>query len=124
VRISRKYSQRLTLRPDSKAAGRWSTSVGGEYFAIGVGGAVTGKGADLLIIDDPHSEQEGQSADPTVFDRTYEWYTSGPRQRLQPGGAIVIVMTRWHMRDLTGKILKSSSQRAGTDEWLSTGWNR
>ena len=62
----------LSLRADSKAAGRWSTSQGGEYFAIGVGGAVTGKGADLLIIDDPHSEQEGQSADPAVFDKVYE----------------------------------------------------
>lgn len=108
---------KLQLRADSKAAGRWSTNDGGEYFAIGVGGAVTGKGADLLIIDDPHSEQEGQSGDPSVFDRTYDWYTSGPRQRLQPGGAIIIVMTRWHMRDLTGKIIKSSTQRAGTDEW-------
>jgi len=107
----------LQLRADSKAAGRWSTNKNGEYFAIGVGGAVTGKGADLLIIDDPHSEQEGQSADPSVFDRTYDWYTSGPRQRLQPGGAIIIVMTRWHMRDLTGKIIKASAQRAGTDEW-------
>ena len=82
----------LALRADSKAAGRWSTNQGGEYFAIGVGGAVTGKGADLLIIDDPHSEQDGQSIDPGVFDKTYEWYTSGPRQRLQPGGAIIIVM--------------------------------
>ena len=91
--------------------------VDSEYFAIGVGGAVTGKGADLLIIDDPHSEQEGQSGDAAVFDRTYEWYTSGPRQRLQPGGAIVVVMTRWHMRDLTGKIIKSSAQRVGSDEW-------
>jgi len=107
----------LQLRADSKAAGRWSTNKNGEYFAIGVGGAVTGKGADLLIIDDPHSEQEGQSGDPAVFDRTYEWYTSGPRQRLQPGGAIVVVMTRWHMRDLTGKIIKSSAQRVGSDEW-------
>ena len=107
----------LQLRADSKAAGRWSTNRNGEYFAIGVGGAVTGKGADLLIIDDPHSEQEGQSGDPAVFDRTHEWYTSGPRQRLQPGGAIVVVMTRWHMRDLTGKIIKSSAQRAGSDEW-------
>ena len=107
----------LSLRADSKAAGRWSTSQGGEYFAIGVGGAVTGKGADLLIIDDPHSEQEGQSADPAVFDKVYEWYTSGPRQRLQPGGAIIIVMTRWHKRDLTGKIIKTSVQRAGMDEW-------
>ena len=65
---------RVALRADSKAAGRWSTNEGGEYFAIGVGGAVTGKGADLLIIDDPHSEQEGQSADPSVFDKVYDWY--------------------------------------------------
>jgi len=107
----------LGLRADSKAAGRWSTNKGGEYFAIGVGGAVTGKGADLLIIDDPHSEQEGQSADAGVFDKVYEWYTSGPRQRLQPGGAIIIVMTRWHKRDLTGKIVKTSVQREGMDEW-------
>ncbi len=107
----------VKLQQDSKAAGRWNTSDGGEYFAIGVGGAVTGKGADLLIIDDPHSEQEGQSADPNVFNRTYEWYTSGPRQRLQPGGAIIIVMTRWHKRDLTGQILKSSVQRSGAGEW-------
>ena len=62
----------VTLRSDSKAAGRWSTNRNGEYFAIGIGGAVTGKGADLLIIDDPHSEQEGQSADPSVFDHAYE----------------------------------------------------
>ncbi len=107
----------VLLRSDSKAAGRWSTNKGGEYFAIGVGGAVTGKGADLLVIDDPHSEQEGQSSDPSVFDRVYDWYTSGPRQRLQPGGSIIVVMTRWHKRDLTGQILKSSLQRVGSDEW-------
>ena len=107
----------VLLRSDSKAAGRWSTNKGGEYFAIGVGGAVTGKGADLLVIDDPHSEQEGQSSDPSVFDRVYDWYTSGPRQRLQPGGSIILVMTRWHKRDLTGQILKSSLQRVGSDEW-------
>ena len=105
------------LQSDSKAAGRWNTNKGGDYFAIGIGGAVTGKGADLLIIDDPHSEQEGQSGDPSVFDKVYEYYTSGPRQRLQPGGAIIIVMTRWHKRDLTGQILKSSTQREGSDEW-------
>jgi len=99
------------LRVDSKAAGRWATSHGGDYFAIGVGGTVTGKGADLLIIDDPHSEQEAKLAqgDPGVFDNVYEWYTSGPRQRLQPGGAIIIVMTRWSDKDLTGKVLKSDS---------------
>jgi len=101
----------IGLQADSKAAGRWSTNKGGDYFAIGVGGTVTGKGADLLIIDDPHSEQEARAAsnDPAVFDSVYEWYTSGPRQRLQPGGAIVVVMTRWSDRDLTGRILRSSS---------------
>ena len=108
----------LALQADSKAAGRWNTSKGGDYFAIGVGGAVTGKGADVLIIDDPHSEQEAAMAasNPEVYDKVYEWYTSGPRQRLQPGGAIVIVMTRWAARDLTGQVLKSAAQRAG-EEW-------
>jgi len=108
----------LNLSVDSKAAGRWNTSKGGDYFAIGVGGAVTGKGADLLIIDDPHSEQEAALAEvnPDIYDKTYEWYTSGPRQRLQPGRAIVIVMTRWSLRDLTAKVLKSSAERGG-DEW-------
>ena len=104
----------LHLQADSKAAGRWNTSKGGDYFAIGVGGAVTGKGADVLIIDDPHSEQEAAmaSVNPDVYDKVYEWYTSGPRQRLQPGGAIVIVMTRWSTRDLTGQVMKASRGQA------------
>jgi predicted phage terminase large subunit-like protein len=107
----------LALQADSKAAGRWNTSKGGDYFAIGVGGTVTGKGADLLIIDDPHSEQEAAMAavNPEVYDKVYEWYTSGPRQRLQPGGSIIIVMTRWAQRDLTGQVLKSAAQRSGED---------
>jgi len=107
----------VALRHDSKAAGRWSTNFSGEYFAIGVGGTVTGKGADLLIIDDPHSEQEAAIAEnnPEVYDKVYEWYTSGPRQRLQPGGSIVIVMTRWSKKDLTGQVVKAASQRGGED---------
>ena len=107
----------VSLSTDSKAAGRWNTNKDGEYFAIGVGGAVTGKGADILIVDDPHSEQEAAQGDPAVYDRTYEWYTSGPRQRLQPGGAICLVMTRWSKKDLTGSILKASIERGGADEW-------
>jgi len=107
----------VSLQADSKAAGRWNTNKGGEYFAIGVGGAVTGKGADLLIIDDPHSEQEGSSSDTNVFNRTYEWYTSGPRQRLQPNGSIVMVMTRWHQKDLTGQVVDASVKRGGADQW-------
>ena len=108
----------LELRADSKAAGRWNTSKNGDYFAIGVGGTVTGKGADILIIDDPHSEQEAALAasNPDVFDKVYEWYTSGPRQRLQPGGSIVIVMTRWSLRDLTGQVLKAAAARGG-EQW-------
>jgi predicted phage terminase large subunit-like protein len=108
----------VKLKADNKSAGRWATNKGGEYFSIGVGGSVTGKGADLLIIDDPHSEQEAKLAahKPDVFDAVYEWYTSGPRQRLQPGGAIIIVMTRWSLRDLTGQVLKASQTRGG-DEW-------
>ena len=107
------------LASDSKAAGRWSTSAKGDYFAIGVGGAVTGKGADVLVIDDPHSEQEAAMGqhNPEIYDKVYEWYTSGPRQRLQPGGAIIIVMTRWSQRDLTGQIIKKSGERIGSDEW-------
>ena len=96
--VSEQYAEvfpNVSLRQDSKAAGRWATNHDGEYFAIGVGGTVTGKGADLLIIDDPHSEQEATLGDPSVFDKVFEWYTSGPRQRLQPGGTIVVVMTRW-----------------------------
>ena len=117
---SEQYSQifpNVKLRHDSKAAGRWATNEGGEYFAIGVGGTVTGKGADLLIIDDPHSEQEAALAatDPSVYDKVYEWYSSGPRQRLQPGGSIIVVMTRWGKRDLTGRILKGVIERDGED---------
>ena len=102
------------LREDSQAAGRWETAQGGEYFAAGVGGAITGRGADLLIIDDPHSEQDALS--PTAMESAYEWYTSGPRQRLQPGAKIVLVMTRWSTKDLTGKLI-AHQKEAKSDQW-------
>tara|TARA_R100001443_G_scaffold30880_4_gene44803 strand:+ start:1657 stop:3129 length:1473 start_codon:yes stop_codon:yes gene_type:complete len=105
----------VKLRQDSSAAGRWDTYQGGEYFAAGVGGAITGRGADLMIIDDPHSEQDALS--PAAMENAYEWYTSGPRQRLQPGGAIVIVMTRWSEIDLTGKLLKQQARDILADQW-------
>ena len=103
------------LKADDKAAGRWGTSAGGEYFAAGVGAAMTGRGADLLIIDDPHSEQDALSS--SAFDNAFEWYSSGPRQRLQPGGAIIIVMTRWSMKDLTGQVIKLQAHDALADQW-------
>ena len=104
----------LKLQSDNKSAGRWTTNQEGESFYAGVGGAITGRGADLLIIDDPHSEQDALS--PTSMDAAYEWYTSGPRQRLQPGGIIVIVMTRWSTKDLVGKVLKRQGDEHA-DQW-------
>ncbi len=107
----------VSLRADSKAAGRWDTNGGGEYFALGVGAAMTGRGADLLIIDDPHTETAGINPTLDYFENVYEWYSSGPRQRLQPGGAIIVVMTRWSQLDLTAKILENANQREGSDQW-------
>ena len=110
----RELFSQVFLKQDSKAAGRWETSEGGEYFAVGVGGAMTGRGADLLIIDDPHSEQDAMSE--LALDNAWEWYTSGPRQRLQPGGAIVVVMTRWGTKDLTARLIKQQSSHKA-DKW-------
>jgi predicted phage terminase large subunit-like protein len=112
--IYRDVFPELALAKDAKASGRWSTDKGGEYYAVGVGGALAGRGANLCIIDDPVSEQDALS--PTALDNIYEWYTSGPRQRLQPGGAIIIVMTRWSIRDLTAKVLQKQAE-GGADKW-------
>ena len=110
------FSQ-IELQADSKSASRWGTNFNGEYFAIGVGGALAGRGADLFIIDDPHSEQEAKQGRPDVFLPAWEWFQSGPIQRLMPGGAIVIVMTRWSKLDLTGQILNHMTQNEDADQW-------
>lgn len=109
----------VELRSDSKAAGRWATNKNGIYFAAGIGAALAGRGADLAIIDDPHTEAEALSAihNPGVYDRVFEWYTTGVRQRLQPGGAIIVVQTRWSLRDLTGQILEHAVNYGSKDEW-------
>ena len=112
--IYRDVFPNMQLARDAKASGRWSTNEGGEYYAVGVGGALAGRGANLCIIDDPVSEQDALS--PTALDNIYEWYTSGPRQRLQPGGSIIIVMTRWSIRDLTAKVLQKQAE-GGADQW-------
>ena len=113
---SQEYQEifKTRLREDSQAAGKWETEQGGEYYAAGVGSAITGRGADLLIIDDPHSEQDALNAD--ALEKAYEWYTSGPRQRLQPGGTIVVVMTRWSLKDLTGALIKAQKE-VKSDQW-------
>ena len=107
----------IELQSDSKSASRWGTNFNGEYFAIGVGGALAGRGADLFIIDDPHSEQEAKTGRPDVFLPAWEWFQSGPLQRLMPGGAIVVVMTRWSKLDLTGMITAQMDRNDDVDKW-------
>ena len=106
---------RTELKADSRSAGKWLTSQGGEYYASGIGGALAGRGADLFIIDDPHSEQDAFSD--RALEEAYDWFMTGPRQRLQPGGAIVIVMTRWSKKDLTGKLVRKMMQEKAADQW-------
>jgi len=103
------------LSADSKASGRWDTGRGGMYYAVGVGSNLAGRGGDLVIVDDPHSEQTAMTT--TGFEDAWEWYTSGPRQRLQPGAAVIVIMTRWSEKDLTGQLLKAQGRDAGADQW-------
>jgi len=103
------------LAVDSKASGRWDTNRGGMYYAVGVGSNLAGRGGDLIIIDDPHSEQTAMSN--TGFDDAWDWYTGGPRQRLQPGGAIVLVQTRWSEKDMTGQLIRAQAKDDHADQW-------
>ena len=105
----------VKLAADSKASGRWDTSNGGMYYAVGVGSNLAGRGGDLVIIDDPHSEQTAMSNN--GFDDAWEWYTGGPRQRLQPGGSIVLVQTRWSEKDMTGQLVRSMAKDPLADQW-------
>jgi predicted phage terminase large subunit-like protein len=107
----------VQLASDSKSAGRWNTNVGGEYYACGIGSALAGRGADLLLVDDPHSEQDVINGNFTVFEKAYEWFTFGARTRLMPGGRVAIIQTRWHMDDLTGRVVRDMTQNDRADEY-------
>ena len=100
----KKIFPNVELAVDSKSAGRWNTNYGGEYYACGIGSALAGRGADLLLVDDPHSEQDVINGNFGVFEKAYEWFTFGARTRLMPGGRVAIIQTRWHMDDLTGRV--------------------
>lgn len=102
---------------DQKAAGKWSTSVGGQYYAVGVGGALAGRGADLFVIDDPHSEQDIKANSRATFDNAWSWFQTGPLQRLMPGGAIIVIMTRWSLVDLTGRLIQYQMRNPDADKW-------
>lgn len=110
------------LRQDSKAKGRWHTSHGGEFFAVGAEGNVTGKGGDIVIIDDPTGEQQAVAAiaDPSIYRKVFQWYVAGPRQRLQPSGRIVVVQSRWATNDFTGALLQAEKE---ADSPVADHWN-
>ena len=107
----------VQLASDSKSAGRWNTNSGGEYYACGIGSALAGRGADLLLVDDPHSEQDVINGNFSVFEKAYEWFTFGARTRLMPGGRVAIIQTRWHMDDLTGRVTRDMAQNERADEY-------
>jgi len=102
---------------DQKAAGKWSTAAGGQYYAAGVGGALAGRGADLFVIDDPHSEQDVKTNSRLAFDTAWSWFQTGPLQRLMPGGAIIIIMTRWSLLDLTGRLIDYQTKNPDSIPW-------
>jgi predicted phage terminase large subunit-like protein len=106
----------VSLAQDARAAYRWNTSQGGQFFAVGKTGAAAGRGGNLVIIDDPHSEQDIASNSKAEFEKTWKWFLSGPRQRLQPGAAIVVVMTRWGVTDLTGMLHRWAIEESG-EQW-------
>lgn len=107
----------VSLAIDSKSAGRWNTNHKGEYFACGIGSSIAGRGADLLLVDDPHSEQDVLNGNFEVFDRAYEWFTFGARTRLMPGGRVAIIQTRWHLDDLTGRVTRDMAKNDKADQY-------
>ena len=107
----------VKLAVDSKSAGRWNTNTGGEYYACGIGSSIAGRGADLLLVDDPHSEQDVINGNFETFSKAYDWFTFGARTRLMPGGRVAIIQTRWHMDDLTGRVTKDMVQNERADQY-------
>jgi phage terminase large subunit-like protein len=104
-----------SLDESNRAASRWETTTGGEYFAAGVGGAITGRRADLALIDDPVKSREEAESE-TVREKTYEWYKSDLVTRLKPKARIILIQTRWHIDDLGGKLIHEMEK--GGDQWV------
>lgn len=102
------------LDPDSQSAEAWLTTTGGGYVAAGVGGGITGKGAHVLVIDDPvKNRDDAESAN--ARDSTWDWYTSTAYTRLAPGGGVLVILTRWHDDDLAGRLLKAAADNG--EQW-------
>lgn len=106
---------KVSLASDSKAANRWNTNHKGYYLAAGVGGGITGKGAHILLIDDPFKDREDADSE-VIREKVWRWYTGTAYHRLEPGGAIILVQTRWHDDDLAGRLLEAQEKDDG-DKW-------
>jgi predicted phage terminase large subunit-like protein len=106
----------VSLAPDSQAANRMNTNSGGAYVAAGVGTAVTGRGAHIALIDDPFKDREEADSE-RRRDLVWDWYRSTLYTRLMPGGAIVLIQTRWHEDDLAGKLLQEQGRKEDGGEW-------
>ena len=113
----RKVFPSVEIAPDAKAAGKWNTNQGGEFFAVGVGGALAGRGAHLLLVDDPFNEQDIINGNHEVFDKVYEWYTYGARTRLMPGGRVCVLHTRWSKKDLIARLVKDAAMNDKSDQY-------
>ena len=100
----------VQVSTESQASDHWETSVGGGMVTAGVGGPITGRGADLLIIDDPVKNAE-EANSPTYRDHVWEWWQTTARPRLEPGASVVLIMTRWHVDDLAGRLLADNTER-------------
>jgi predicted phage terminase large subunit-like protein len=113
----KKIFPEVTLAADSKSAGRWNTNQGGVFYATGVGSSLAGRGADMLIIDDPHSEQDMLTGNFAALENAYKWYTIGARTRLMKNGRVAIVATRWHKADLIGRVIKNMASNPEADQF-------
>ncbi|HET8872037.1 MAG TPA: terminase family protein, partial [Aquabacterium sp.] len=99
-----------SVASDSAAAGQWSTTQGGEYMAIGAGGRVQGRRADLLIVDDPIGSREDADSE-LIREQLWQWYTYDLAPRLKPGARVIVCQTRYHMEDLAGRLLDKEPER-------------
>jgi len=105
-----------TIIPERQAASEWGTKQGGSYYAVGIGGGLTGRGFNIGIIDDPIKDAE-EAQSQLIRDKIWDWYRLVFRTRTNPDAAIIVVQTRWHHSDLVGRLLDLSNEDEGADQW-------
>uniref|UniRef100_A0A6M3KVF4 Putative terminase n=1 Tax=viral metagenome TaxID=1070528 RepID=A0A6M3KVF4_9ZZZZ len=106
----------MAIIPERQAAHEWGTWSGGSYYAVGIGGGLTGRGYDIGVIDDPVKDEE-EATSLTYRERAWDWYQKVFRTRAEPDAAIIVVMTRWHEDDLVGRLLEQMRKDPTSDQW-------